>query len=207
MVKLKRHWGNSEQQNHCSTSIVPFPNSTSVDCSYRVNQCFLSTHLNLHISTISPVFHFFWSWCGKGGMSFLVICTSKANKISFMHINLVLVSRDWSCYGEELVECWMKAWMFFWYVFIGPLVKGSNRYQDARAGFCHDTSAVQHEKALFLPTMGHVLYICGCQSFEDKIKSLLEISGQTQLSAKPLVNKVGKESGMAKMKSFHFSRP
>lgn len=49
--------------------------------------------------------------------------------------------------------------MFFWYVFIGPLVKGSNGYQDARACLCHDTSAIQHEKALFPPIRGQVLYV------------------------------------------------
>lgn len=35
----------------------------------------------------------------------------------------------------------MQAPMFFWYVFIGSLDKGSNRYQEGRACFCHDTSA------------------------------------------------------------------
>lgn len=54
--------------------------------------------------------------------------------------------------------------MFFWYVFIGPLVRGSNRYQDAKACLCHDTSAIKHEKALFLPIRGQVLHVHGKQS-------------------------------------------
>lgn len=57
--------------------------------------------------------------------------------------------------------------MFFWYVFIGPLVKGSNRYQDVRAGFCHDTSAIRHETASFLHIMGQVLYVHGGRRSEN----------------------------------------
>lgn len=97
-------------------------------------------------------------------MLFLSFAPDKANKISPMHLNFPWWAGIGSCCGEQLVECWMKAWMFFWDVFIGPLVKGSNRYQDVRAGFCHDTSAIRHEEASFLPIMGRVRYVRGKQS-------------------------------------------
>lgn len=85
----------------------------------------------------------------------------KGNKIPSLHMNLILGSWDQLCCVEQLVECWMRAWMVFWYAFIGPLVKGSNRYHDGRACFCHDTSPIWHEKALFHPMIGQVLYIDG----------------------------------------------
>lgn len=75
--------------------------------------------------------------------------------------------------------------MFFWYAFIGPLVKGSNRYHDGRACFCHDTSPIWHEKALFRPMIGQVLYIDGKKQ-QDRIKHWCEISGINVATAKQL---------------------
>lgn len=75
----------------------------------------------------------------------IFVVTSKANLILTMHVNVFvssLLSADW-------------------YVFIGPLVKGSNRYQDVRAGFSHDTSGIK--KPRFFPIMVQALYVLGEQ--------------------------------------------
>lgn len=70
-----------------------------------------------------------------------------------MNINPVVERWDWVLLWKA--ACWMlneglNVFLFLWYVFIDPLVKGSNRYQDVRAGFCHDTSGFRHEKNTFI---------------------------------------------------------
>lgn len=128
-----------------------------------------------------------------------------------MHINFPWRAGIGSCCGVQLVECWMKAWMFFWDVFIGPLVKGSNRYHDVRAGFCHDTSAIRHEEALFLLIMGRVRYVCGKHSemgtsvVRTKLKKLVGNQQNTEHSKCWAIRERGGE-GLAKMKSFHCTR-
>lgn len=70
--------------------------------------------------------------------------------------------------GDSVESGWlmlMQAPMFFWYVFIGSLVKGSNRYQEGRACFCHDTSATYNKKKQQQknnpPFSEKVLHVCG----------------------------------------------
>lgn len=76
----------------------------------------------------------------------ITICSSKASRNPFYAYKFGPGELGLVVCGEQLIQSWMQAWMFFCHVFIGPLVKGSNRYQDARACFRHDTSPVFHKK-------------------------------------------------------------
>lgn len=88
--------------------------------------------------------------------------------------------------------------VFFWYVFLGPLVKGSNRYQAVRAGFCHDISIRKS-----IPNTYHTTLLRRWTTAENVTDQHLEIEKLLNIQWRKMQKKGPCFMEEKRMKSFH----